>query len=61
MNWGIYNTNIFLFFIIFNAFAYIIVCTILLLDGADIRQQLGFDDHQQDSDFSDEENIAGGK
>jgi hypothetical protein len=34
---------------------------VILLDGAGIRQQLGFDDHQHDSDFSDEENNSGGK
>jgi hypothetical protein len=34
---------------------------ILLLGAAGIRQQLSFDDHQHDSDFSDEENIGGGK
>ena len=51
-------TNIF-----FNAFAYffIIFCVVILLDGAEIRQQLGFNEHQQDSDFSDDENIVVGK
>jgi hypothetical protein len=49
------------FKLISNAFAYIVLCTILRLDGAGIRQQLGFDDHQQHSDFSDEDNIGGGK
>jgi hypothetical protein len=34
---------------------------VILLDGAGIRQQLGFDEHQHESDFSDDENIAGGK
>lgn len=46
----------------FNALALICVwCTVVLLDGAELRQQLGFDDQQVDSDFSDEENIGGGK
>jgi hypothetical protein len=44
-----------------NAFAYIVLCTIILLDGAGIRQQLGFDDHRRGSDFSDDEHIGGGK
>jgi len=45
-----------------NAFAYNIFCTILLLDGADIRQHLGFDDHHQhDFGFSGDEDISGGK
>ena len=48
--------------VFFNAFASnIIFCMVLLLDGADIRQQLGFNDHEYDSEFSDEEEIVGGK
>lgn len=60
------NINNYPFFL-FNALIFIFLlyiiflCTVILLDGAGIRQQLGFDDHHQDSDFSDEENIGGGK
>jgi hypothetical protein len=36
-------------------------CTILLIDGTDMRIHLGFDQHQHDLDFSDDENIPGGK
>ena len=39
----------------------IFLCTVLLLDGADIRQQLGFDDHQNDLGFSGDEDNGGGK
>lgn len=59
-NWYYFLLFIFIF-IDANAYTNIILCLILRLDGADIGQQLGFDDHQNELAFSDDENIGGGK
>jgi hypothetical protein len=59
--YGTYIIFIVFIFINPNAFAYNVLCTVLLLDDADIRQHLGFEDHQHDLGFSGDEDIGGGK